>query len=461
MSRNAATAPDRKATITAPPRSRRRPGGATVHTVWRAVAATGERAARLDDRVETDIPRISTLAAVVLLGTTVCAIFHYICSQYLGLGYPYSTFLFKPKEHFGDFFDSYHAAGAFLHHGTAIVYTPFSHMMMTVLTVFPAWLSFVFVTAAFLVTLVFLIGRYAVRKAANGTQRVVYMAILILLSYPVLITLDRGNMEMLVFVSLFWFLHFYYVRKSRWAWVFLSAAIAMKFYPATLLVLLVSDRRFRQAALAAGGAIVGLAVSTLALGALSGDGPAGVVRHTIDTLGGGYNQLYALHLAGVHWGHSLWGAMSVIFQVGNGGKVPDMSGLSSLYLIAAVTVFALIATYVVLVERSAWRKVALLVMCAIVLPYISNDYTLLHLYLPLMIFLSAAPASRRDATFIVLFGLLLVPVDYFYFWGDTSISVLFYPTVMTILAALIIRDGLREWSVRRSIGHVRSLYAEP
>jgi len=96
-------------------------------------------------------------------------------------------------------------------------------------------------------------------------------------------------------------------------------------------------------------------------------------------------------------------------------------------------------------EQESWRKAALMVMAAITLPFVSGDYTTPLMYFPLVLFLNAPRVTRHDAVYAVLFGLLLVPVDYRYLRGfatiDTSVSIFVYPAVLVALTVLILRDS--------------------
>ena len=67
-----------------------------------------------------------------------------------------------------------------------------------------------------------------------GLMRLQQVAVLVLLSYPVLFVIDRGNLEMVVFIWLAAFFYLYYGRGSRWAWIPLALAIAGKYYWITL-----------------------------------------------------------------------------------------------------------------------------------------------------------------------------------------------------------------------------------
>ena len=89
------------------------------------------------------------------------------------------------------------------------------------------------------------------------------------------------------------------------------------------------------------------------------------------------------------------------------------------------------------------------VVPSLLLPFVSADYTLIQLYFPLVFFLNSPRRSRWDPAYVVLFGLLLIPVDYYYpiAYGDgVSISVVVYPLAMLGLLLVALKDREPELS---------------
>ena len=117
--------------------------------------------------------------------------------------------------------------------------------------------------------------------------------------------------------------------------------------------------------------------------------------------------------------------------------------------------FGGIAAYVVFVEKERWRRVVLAVGSAVLFPYVSADYTMLHLLLPLALFLAATKRSPRDLVYAALFAVPLIPLDYVYFEFPAlmrpvlveldhrdELSVALYPLAIAALMALIVAEGL-------------------
>ena len=78
------------------------------------------------------------------------------------------------------------------------------------------------------------------------TSRVKYSLVFLCLSFPTMFTISTGHPEGILFILLSLFFLFYYKDRQILASLYLGQAIAMKLTPAVFLILLVSDRRYRQ-----------------------------------------------------------------------------------------------------------------------------------------------------------------------------------------------------------------------
>lgn len=73
------------------------------------------------------------------------------------------------------------------------------------------------------------------------------------------------------------------------------------------------------------------------------------------------------------------------------------------YLIFSMAMFGIVTAYITRYETVLWKKVSLLVMCMNLLPYTSTDYKLLHLFIPLFLFINHQKEDKWDLVYIVLF----------------------------------------------------------
>ena len=374
-------------------------------------------------------------AAFVTVGTVTSLVYHYVQAIYRGAPYPYDTFLCPPYDRFNDFFNVYRQAREFRPgQSDALVYSPLLHMVMTALNVVPAWLAFGVSVIAFLAALLAVLW-WMTRVLDDRFVRVQQVVALSLLSYPVLLLLDRGNLEMLVFVLLAAFFYLYYWRRSPWAWMPLGLAIAAKYYWVVLLVLLISDRRYRQALLAACSAIAATVVSAVCVALVSGYSVLQVFGAMRSTLGG--HMKLAENSDVANHAHGLWAAILYLNIVA--GWTPNRE--REAFTAIAVVLFVYIAYMVVSQPLDGWRKATALVIAALLLPYENHDYTLIQLYFPLAMFIAAAPKGRTAWTMTALFAVLLVPVDYSYQHADIGVSALIYALALSALAVMALKEG--------------------
>jgi hypothetical protein len=102
--------------------------------------------------------------------------------------------------------------------------------------------------------------------------------------------------------------------------------------------------------------------------------------------------------------------------------------------------FALISLFIVLKEKEFWKRVSLLVFMMLLLPQVTFDYKMIHLYIALMLFLNSHKQSQHDMLYAILFGLILIPKDYLIIQPDISIAVFLNPLLMLMIAGTILLD---------------------
>lgn len=267
------------------------------------------------------------------------------------------------------------------------------------------------------------------------------------LTYPFLFVFDRGNFELVVFFLLYLFISFYKKRPALSA-VFLGLAIALKAFPVVMAGLFLADRRYRDIAISA---VVSLAATFASYAFLPGGIGVNLPLHWRNLQL--YTQTYAVGNEGVAFGNSLWGAFKVL-SLSLGLPMPS----ALFYSVLVILFLSAVLLYVVFVEKSLWKRVALLVIALNLLPQVSGDYKLLHLLLPLILFVNAQETDgiRIDRLYLLLFGFLIIPKDYYHFpvLPEANLSVLLNPLLMFALTILIFVEGLKRFRrVRLSPGH--------
>jgi hypothetical protein len=232
-----------------------------------------------------------------------------------------------------------------------------------------------FILASFLVAAL-LLGRALVRRGVRPAQAACFLALSLTSAYPLWFELKQGNIEICVWV---------FVALGVWALVRLRTytaaacfgiAGAMKFFPLVYLGLLLAKRRYCETLFALGVA----AITTVASVWFVGPNFIGTWRQ-IDSGLNEFRTTYILHLRldEIGFDHSLFGLYKRLSP-----QLPPVAVLTNiLTLYLALTAVAGMALYFVRIQRLPMANQLLcLSIASILLPPVSYDYTLMHIYIP-------------------------------------------------------------------------------
>jgi len=395
--------------------------------------------------------KICLVSTVVLAGFAASVFFHYIKAFYMQLPYPHNTFLLPPSDRFNDFFNPYTANAdldPYLGRARLSAQYPVINMLFYFFSLLPRTFSFMLYSSIFILS--FLFFNYRNLSSGNSGEDLINTFVFSFMTYPFLLTVDRGNVEGLLCILLLSFMHFFRQKKYLVSSVILSVAVAVKLFPIILATLFIDEKKYRYLFLSILSA-VGLTAACLALfrGGF-------VLNWQHLTLGFNIDSDPALSsFLGqnnfVQRGVTLFTFCKVLFVKTGVIEMIDMSVFLKIYKVATTLLSVLLAGYILLVEKALWKKAALLVFAMLLFPPVSADYKLLHLFLPMFLFFNARAKSRADVFYALAFGLLLIPKDYYLLSDimsdaltyDISIAVLLNPIIMLVVGVLIISEGLR------------------
>lgn len=390
-----------------------------------------------EDGVMNKRGKIDIISIIIIIGFVFAVFYHYVLGTYLGISYPYNTFLFRPNDRFMDFFNM--LPSPYLDGKLFLTQFPFGQRLAQSFSIMPKSIAFL-VFATFFITF-FTYVNYSNLKVSNSEQNFKNVIIFSFMTYPFLFTFDRGNIEIFVFLFLYLFIIFYKKQKILLSIVFLSFAISMKLFPAVFLVLLWSDKYYKEALYAA---LLVITITLCAYASYDGTLIQAIGDHLVNL--NNYNKNYASGNEGLYFGHSLWGVISCvkITFIQSSLQFLDFS-LSRGYLIGVFALFILISLYIIFYEKILWKKVALLVFAMNLFPYVSADYKLIHLFLPMLLYINTEESDNHDLLYSVLFGLLLIPKAYFHYDGNPEItsSIILSPMLMLGFMSFVICSGLR------------------
>ena len=307
------------------------------------------------------LQKIDTIGIVIIAGFSLAVFYHYILGTYLGLSYPYNTFLFRPNDKFMDFFNM--LVSPYLNGKFHNVQFPFGQRLAQAFSLLPANVAFVVFMTIFLSF--FLYVNYSNLSTSIKEQTIKNVFVFSFLTYPFLILFDRANIgEVFVFIFLYLFIFLYRRQKTMIGIIFLSCAISMKLFPAVFLILLLSDKKYKETIYTV------LLVMIISLcGYLSYDGELiQNISSQLDTMNW-YSSAYAVGNEGLYFGNSLWGLVKLIV-IGIGLQYPVALAIK-VYSISVFILFALVALYIIFREKNFWKKVALLVFSMNLFPFVS------------------------------------------------------------------------------------------
>jgi len=394
--------------------------------------------------------KIYTLSFIILVGFALAVGFHYYYSFYLNRPYPYTTFLFPPEPHFEDYYSLLRNSH------TLNPYWEFNHSQYPFLVILGNLLSLIpgrsYIFYILIVSSLFLLFSILNLRGERWHTNAMPIFIVTFLTYPFLFSVDRGNFESLLCIFLLAFLFFYNKKQYLVSTIFLSLAISMKIYPAILLILFIPERKYREIAVCL--------VTTVAITLASLMCFRGGLLHNLNFLLQGSNissnsyfaQWMSINSNWVQRGVSLLTFFKIFYF--ETGLLPAFirSSFSSIYMILAAMMGLLVFLYVIFVEKEIWKRVTLLTFSMLLLPPISADYKLLHVFIPLYLLLNTKNSQKFDVLYLLMFGLLLIPKDFHYFstvisegGHDISTSVVINIFTMIVMSALIMTSGTKDW----------------
>lgn len=354
--------------------------------------------------------KILTISSIVLIGFFLSVIFHYIFGIYLQKPYPLNTFLFAPEIAFDDFTKMMIVVKDFAPFKTVsmwINYFPLAYIILFPFSLIKnKILAYAIFASPFAVFLTWSNIRNFTCKDLTKLQNFQNIFIMTVLSYPVLCILDRGNFDMFLFLLFAGFIYCFKAEKYLISSVLLAVINAIKPFTLIFLVLFLFKKRYKEL-------IFNLLItSILAIGGF-------MLLH-----GGIFAQI------SVFLKNLLIFKMQYVYQNNNDfGMTNDSSLYMALKLLLCRLTVPPIMTTNLLVkiyswisfvlagviiffawrEKIFWKKITLLTLSMLLLPYLVNDYKLIFLFVPMWLFVNAEEKSKFDLLYSVLFALIILP----------------------------------------------------
>ncbi|QMV17654.1 DUF2029 domain-containing protein [Granulicella sp. 5B5] len=240
-----------------------------------------------------------------------------------------------------------------------------------------------YLTLAALTTVLALLAAWLYLRPSGLTR---YLLLLPLFSFPLIILIQRANIELILWLLIALGLILYRRNLAIPAAILFGLAAAIKLYPILLLGLFLTHRQHRRAF------FIGLATAAVALiAATTYTGPTFLIAAHGFTTGLGNFQNHYIDKAGsveVAFDHSLFSPFKYIAFSNHTSPAPWRP---LYYLLAGA--FALLLFLRVRTLPSL-NRIVFLIAAMVCLPPVSFTYTLVHLYVPVLLLLTAIAASR-------------------------------------------------------------------
>jgi hypothetical protein len=402
------------------------------------------------------VNNISSFLRTMFFLVLIASLFNTIASS-LGLGFPYNTFLFLPEDVFADFFKVMDALkivetwpGINAYQEIGINHMP--PLAVSVYVCMAYCIKFLAFTKATTYLLIFVLPLLILLLQSSFFSNKSRYWFLILFSYPILIVLTRGNVAILVFVSLAFFI--LRIENIIFSMLFLAIATSIKITPVIFIIYFLVYYQNNWKKIVAGLACFVLFIAIINY--LSVSLVSAAVSPTVydpfyffkavDK----YENVYIEQFQGLRYGSSFYMALRYVINI-----LDKHTGLGFFHfllnikpLIVNFTVFLLLLGLYLwrfsfeklkafILNRDNILKVVSIVF--VLFTPVTADYYLTILILPLF-FIRFEHFKLPERIFYLL---ILIPKNYF-FYHFISLQVFINP--LLLLAMLLVVTGLYDFN---------------
>jgi hypothetical protein len=299
----------------------------------------------------------------------------------------------------------------------------------------------------------------AIKLTSLGSaSRLPYLVVLVtsLTPFPLLFLLDRGNLEGLIWFLVMLGVWLFYKKSYYGSAIVLALAASMKIFPALLFLLFIAKKKYAVFAVAS------LTVVVVTVLSLAGVGPTLKQAVLDSSLSGG--MLTANYIVGfrpweIGWDHSIMAGvkqalyiLSRLRHVTHDPKdlwiqVPGVQRAVAVYGILAPLSFAILYWRRLFALPILNQLIAFLLL-SVLLPFVSNEYTLVHVYIAWGAFLIYLYQDVRNgrvrlrkwmvAATLICFAIIFSPQSYWVFGYSDTLGGQIKMTAMLALLGLVL-----------------------
>lgn len=315
-------------------------------------------------------------------------------------------------------------------------YFPFTYIILNIIkAIFDLNIFGYFVTFAITIFLLFYFYLIFIK---NVKYKVLITFCLLIFSYPILFEFDRANVEYLVLAFLLMFFMAYKKGNYRLASILLSFPICMKLYPALFIILFLKEKKYKEFITSTVVSVLLMIIGFIMIGGNSSNISIALENFSF------FTTAFAKNGAGIPYNHTIWTLLSVLnLKYGTLSINSFGEQFIQIYTLIIVIIAILLVLYILFIEKSEWKIVAILTIMMITFPHVSFDYTLIHMYIPILFFITCKDTKKwENIVFSILLGISIIPMN----WFQASISpaitlnlgLLIRPLVLISIIAIIV-----------------------
>ena len=361
----------------------------------------------------------------------------FIRGQFLGMSFPYNTFLFDQSQQFSDFtmFDSQFfswiegglikatpkplawlgADSDLIKEHPPLIYSPVAtYVILFYYLIYPLSPVYAYLLSLWVsICIASVVLGYSLRYSTEAKTLWIVIFVTMLASYPFMLVFDRANIEGLPWIFLLLGTISFVRNRYLTAGILFAVAASFKYFPGIFLLLLISRKKYME--------FVVSMIFLVWISLFSAYELGGNILETYSTFLNGiaaYKEIAILARITPQYDHSLFGLIKQILFI-LGLELRNISGLHNLYAFSAITTFVML--YIFKIRKlPILNQVFALSISGIILPFVSFDYTLIHLYIPwglFMIFLAYDAkligfSTRQSLQILIPLAILFTPQTY-------------------------------------------------
>lgn len=393
--------------------------------------------------------KVSILSSIILVGFVFGVIYHYILSAYLGWGDTYNSFVYPPSFAFCDFCAAFPFIKDFNLYQDKVLwvtYFPFAYFFIIPFAFIKNLvLSYLIYISGFVSYLIYMNIKNFSCTNLTKLENIQNIFIITALSYPFLYNIDKGNLDMFLFVLFGFFVYTFRSEKYMPSAILLAMQNAMKPFTFLFLFLFLFKKKYKEF-------FISILLTTLfTIGAFLFF-KGGFFNQIVDFLKTltffKYRYAYYNDDSGMGFASSLFMLLKLIFCKSTVVPLIPTDIFTKIYDYLSYVVM-IVTLFFVWREKVFWKQLTLLICNFILLPYITYDYKLIFLFVPIWLFVNAKEKTKFDLAYIIMFALLFIPKNIVIanhaLMGDTiakwfSLSIIINPILLILLSVLIIYE---------------------